>query len=132
ISGYAGRSSRTAGCPGGSHRGDCRFGQGLSWLAVMKKPAVAWQPVFDFSLKPGSDGEAGSTAARRGGVRIADLERLSHQVIDEIDFRTVHIGNRNRIDQHLGAELFDNDVVVSLLIDQIVLIGEAGTPAAFD
>ena len=79
-----------------------------------------------------SDGKAGAAAAGGNRVRIPDLERLAHQVVDEVDHRAAHIDERQIVDQHGGAVLFDGDVVVVAAVDEVELVGEAGAAAAFD
>src|SRR5579864_5295800 len=56
--------------------------------------------------------ETGAAAARRGGLRIVDLERRADQIVDEVDLAAGHVIERDRIDQHRGAALLDDDVVV--------------------
>ena len=80
----------------------------------------------------GSDGEAGPAAAGCNGVRVPDLERLAHQIVDEIDHRAAHIDQRQIVDQHRRAVLLDGDVVVVAAVDQIELVGKAGAAAALD
>src|SRR5215470_7290445 len=67
----------------------------------------------------GSDGEAGAAAARCDGVGVLDLEGLAHQVVDEIDDRAAHIDERQLVDEQCGAVLFDSDVVVIALADEV-------------
>ena len=55
--------------------------------------------------------EAGAAAAGRRGLRVLHLERGADQVLDEIDFRSGHVIDRDRIDQHGRAVAGDHQIV---------------------
>ncbi len=57
---------------------------------------------------------------------------MPHQIIDEINFRAVHIRHGDGINQHSGAEFFDDDVILGLCVDEVIFIGKAGAAATFD
>src|ERR1700761_4469860 len=74
--------------------------------------------------------EAGSAAARSGGVRIIDLERRSDQVVDKFDLRAGHIVERDGVDQDGGAGALDDDVVLGLGALGVELVLKSGASAA--
>src|SRR6516165_1007554 len=74
--------------------------------------------------------EARTTATGRGGLWIIDLERCADQVVDKIDLAAGHVVQRDRIDQHRGARLLDDDVVVGAVARGVELVLKAGAAAA--
>src|ERR1700684_362728 len=70
-------------------------------------------------------GEARAAAAGRGGLRIVDLERRADQIVDEVDLAAGHVIERDWIDQHRGAALLDDDVVVSSVTFSIEFVLKA-------
>jgi hypothetical protein len=63
-------------------------------------------------------------------MRVADLEGLANDVIDEVDLGAVHIGQRDLVDQHRRAVLLDHEIVLGAGCVEIEAILETGTPAA--
>ena len=77
------------------------------------------------------DRETGPAAAGCHRIGVADLERLTNQIIDEIDLRTAHEFQAHGIDQHHRVALLQNGVVASgLFLYEIVFILESGASAA--
>src|SRR5690242_2584729 len=90
---------------------------------------------FQVAMRTAADAlqrEAGAAAAGRGGLGIVDLERRADQIIDEIDFGSGHVVERDRIDQHGRSALLDDRIVVGALAFGIESILEPGAAAAFD
>src|ERR1700687_1534676 len=70
-------------------------------------------------------GEARAATAGRRSLRIVDLERRADQIVDEVDLAAGHVIERDRIDQHRGAALLDDDVVVSPVTFGVEFVLEA-------
>src|SRR5471032_53741 len=97
--------------------------------AARSKCSATWRADVP---KTASDREADAAAAGRHGVRVLDLERLAHQIVDEIDFRTLHIFERDRIDEDHGAVAFDHKVVRGARLLDIESVLETRAAAALD
>src|SRR6476646_8258922 len=52
-----------------------------------------------------------AAAAGRGGVRVLDLKRGAHQVLDKIDLGPVQQFERYVVDNHPDAAMFEHDIV---------------------
>lgn len=79
-----------------------------------------------------SDREARAAAAGGLGVGVFDLEGLSDQVVDEVDFRSLDIGLRYRIDQHHRAIALDGQIVLIAVRGQRKFVLKARATATID
>src|SRR5262249_40782680 len=78
------------------------------------------------------NGKAGAAAAGGFGERIVDLERLTDQVVGEVDLRAAHIFERNLVDQQFGLAVLDEEIVRRAGIVEGEGVREAGAAAAGD
>jgi len=63
------------------------------------------------------DREGIAAAAGRGGVRVFDLERGAHQILDEIDFGAVEQVERHIVDDDRDTVALEDEIVrVSLIV----------------
>ena len=79
-----------------------------------------------------SDCEADAAAAGGDRVGVLDLESLTHQVIDEIEFGAAQHLQRDRVDDNAHAVAADNEVVIGPLGVDVEGVLEARAAAALD
>ena len=116
----------------GRKRVRLRSSEGLSFTTQIGGAALEAAPsAFGAELSE-LKREAGAAAARRLGLRVFHLERGADQIVHEIDFRSGHVVDRDRVDQNGGAIAVDHKVVGGFGPVDIELVLEARTSAAFD
>jgi len=79
-----------------------------------------------------SNRKAHPAAAGRDGVGVLDLERLTHQVVDEVELRALHQFERDRVDHHCRSVADRDEVVVGARAVDVVGVLEARAAAALD
>src|SRR5437763_6717628 len=91
--------------------------------------AAAWRPGMtglDLNRK------RVAAAAGGGGVRVLDLERGAHQILDEVDLGAVQEIERHVIDDDLNPVALEDEIIgVSLLVEGESVL-KTGTAAARD
>src|SRR5579864_6283107 len=79
-----------------------------------------------------ADRERVAAAARGSSVRILDLERGTHEVLDEVDFRALHQLERDGIDHQAHAVALEDEIIrLSRLVEAEAVL-ESGAAAAGD
>src|SRR5580704_1567949 len=78
------------------------------------------------------DREGVAAAARRGGVRVTDLERGAHQILDEIDLGAIQQIERNVVDDDGDPVALEHPIVGVRLVIEAQSVLEARAAAARD
>ena len=76
--------------------------------------------------------KARPAAAGRSGVGVVYLEGGTDQLVGEIDLAAFHIHLRDRIDQNRDTALFDGEIIIAAVLDQIEFVLKPGAAATFD
>src|ERR1044071_791594 len=71
-----------------------------------------------------------AAAAGRGGVRVADLERGAHQILDEVHLGAVQEIERYIVDDDRDAIMLEDEIVRVALIVEAEAVLEPGAAAA--
>jgi hypothetical protein len=61
-----------------------------------------------------------------------NLERFTHQILNEVDLGPGHRGEGNRIDDDNGIALAHDKIVAGHIVDKVESVLESGSAAAYD
>src|SRR5579884_2415774 len=110
--------------------GQCAPGSRLLRRSAPRNDRASMDPYHPDLVSGDRKGIA--AAAGRGRVRVADLERRPHQILDEIDFGAVEQTERNLVDDDDNPVFFEQHVVLVTLRVEREAVLEPGAAAARD
>src|SRR5262249_33413889 len=93
---------------------------------------LTFQLAIFTTIAASADRERVAAAAGRGGVRVLDLERGAHHVLDEVDLGAGEEVERDLVNDDLDAVAREDDIALLPRVVEAEAVLEAGAAAARD